>query len=105
MRLSKSVSKNATSLYVIESTYIHGKSSTRTVESLGTLEELSKIHDDPIAWAKAYIDELNKKDDIIKDSNYNWGYDPINYNIPEGSYSASLSFSVFRGKVKGTLQA
>ena len=64
MRLSKSVSKNATSLYVIESTYIHGKSSTRTVESLGTLEELSKIHDDPIAWAKAYIDELNKNQSV-----------------------------------------
>lgn len=61
MRLSKSVSKNATSLYVIESTYIHGKSSSRTVETLGTLEELSKVHDDPIAWAKAYVAELNEK--------------------------------------------
>ena len=69
MRLSKSVSKNATSLYVIESTYIHGKSSTRTVESLGTLEELSKIHDDPIAWAKAYIDELNKKQKSEREKN------------------------------------
>jgi pullulanase len=35
------------------------------------------------------IDELNKKDDIIKDANYNWGYDPYNYNIPEGSYSTN----------------
>ena len=69
MRLSKSVSKNATSLYVIESTYIHGKSSTRTVESLGTLEELSKTHDDPIAWAKAYIAELNKKQKQEREEN------------------------------------
>ena len=61
MRLSKSVSKNATSLYVIESTYIHGKRSTRTVEALGTLEQLSKEHDDPIAWAKEHIRELNEK--------------------------------------------
>ena len=61
MRLGKSVSKNATSLYVIESTYIHGKSSTRTVESLGTLEELSKVHEDPIVWAKEYIKTLNEK--------------------------------------------
>ena len=61
MRLSKSVSKNATSLYVIESTYIHGKRSTRTVESLGTLEELSKVHDDPIAWAQDYVRSLNEK--------------------------------------------
>lgn len=61
MRLLKSVSKNATSLYVIESTYIHGKNSTRIVESLGTLEELSKVHTDPIAWAKEYIASLNEK--------------------------------------------
>ncbi len=61
MRLSKSVSKNATSLYVIESTYIHGKRSTRTVESLGTLEKLSKEHEDPIAWAQQYVKSLNEK--------------------------------------------
>ena len=61
MRLSKSVSKNATSLYVIESTYIHGKRSTRTVESLGTLEQLSKEHEDPIAWAEEHVRELNAK--------------------------------------------
>ena len=35
------------------------------------------------------FNEINKKDDMIKDSNYNWGYDPINYNIPEGSYSTN----------------
>ena len=67
MRLSKSVSKNATSLYVIESTYIHGKSSTRTVESLGTIEELSKTHDDPIAWAKEYVKSLNEKQKIERE--------------------------------------
>ncbi|MBQ3859503.1 MAG: leucine--tRNA ligase, partial [Clostridia bacterium] len=27
--------------------------------------------------------------EIIRDSNYNWGYDPCNYNIPEGSYSTN----------------
>ena len=35
------------------------------------------------------IDELNKKNEIIKNANYNWGYDPCNYNIPEGSYSTN----------------
>ena len=35
------------------------------------------------------FEELKDKDNIIKDSNYNWGYDPINYNIPEGSYSTN----------------
>ncbi len=24
---------------------------------------------------------------VEKDENYNWGYDPVNYNVPEGSYS------------------
>ena len=27
--------------------------------------------------------------DEEKDNEYNWGYDPINYNVPEGSYSAN----------------
>ena len=31
----------------------------------------------------------NDKENIIKDANYNWGYDPYNYNIPEGSYSTN----------------
>ena len=61
MRLSKTVTKNATSLYVIESTYIHGKKSTRVVEKLGTVEKLSETHADPYAWAKEYVDELNRK--------------------------------------------
>ena len=61
MRLKISGSKNAASLYVIESTYIHGKHSSRVVEKLGTLKDLSEIHEDPIAWAKEYIAELNKK--------------------------------------------
>lgn len=30
------------------------------------------------------VDETDKSD---SDKNYNWGYDPINYNVPEGSYS------------------
>lgn len=40
----------------------NGKVSTKTVENLGRLEDLSKIHPDPIAWAKEYIEELNKKE-------------------------------------------
>ena len=35
------------------------------------------------------INELKNKDKIINDSNFNWGYDPYNYNIPEGSYSTN----------------
>ena len=42
------------------------------------------------------INELKDKDDIIKDANFNWGYDPYNYNIPEGSYSTDP----YDGKVR-----
>ena len=64
MRLNISKSKNSTSLYVIESTYENGKHSTRVVEKLGTVRELEGKLDgqDPIAWAKEYIEELNQKE-------------------------------------------
>ncbi|MFX0561172.1 IS1634 family transposase [Tepidibacillus infernus] len=64
MRLSISKSKNATSLYVIQSVYENGKRSTKVVEKLGTLAELQqKLNGrDPIEWAKSYIEELNKKE-------------------------------------------
>ena len=32
------------------------------------------------------IDETDTSD---SDDNYNWGYDPVNYNCPEGSYSSN----------------
>lgn len=32
------------------------------------------------------IDELNLQNNV-----YNWGYDPLNYNVPEGSYSTNPS--------------
>ena len=35
----------------------------------------------------ASVDETKAPDD----SNYNWGYDPENYNVPEGSYSSNAS--------------
>lgn len=36
------------------------------------------------------IDETNKK------PQYNWGYDPLNYNVPEGSYSTNASNPITR---------
>ena len=32
------------------------------------------------------VDEMN-----LQDNTYNWGYDPLNYNAPEGSYSTNPS--------------
>lgn len=64
MRLSISKSKNSTSLYVIKSTYENGIRSSKIVEKLGTVKELKeKLNgQDPIEWAKRYIDELNEKE-------------------------------------------
>ena len=31
---------------------------------------------------------IDETDTSGKDSNFNWGYDPMNYNVPEGSYSS-----------------
>lgn len=64
MRLSISKSKNSTSLYVIKSTYKNGVHSSEVVEKLGTVKELEKKLNgqDPIEWAKKYIEELNQKE-------------------------------------------
>jgi len=64
MKLTISKSKNAASLYVTKSTYINGKHSSKIVEKLGTYAELQEKlgGEDPIVWAKAYIEELTKKE-------------------------------------------
>ena len=64
MRLMQSKSPNATSLYVIKSLYENGKHSTKIVEKLGTVAELTeKLNGaDPIEWAKQYIEQLNQKE-------------------------------------------
>lgn len=63
MRLNIVSSKNAKSYYVIKD-YVkdNGKRSTKIVEKLGTHQEiLEKCGDlDPVAWARAYIAELNR---------------------------------------------
>lgn len=68
MRLKISRSKNAASLYVIESTYKNGIHSSRIVEKLGTEKELKeKLHgQDPYEWAREYIKELNREDKAKK---------------------------------------
>lgn len=64
MRLSFSKSKNARSLYVIKDVTVNGKRTTKIVEKLGTYRELQeKLNgEDPIEWAKRYIEELNVKE-------------------------------------------
>ncbi len=61
MHLGISKSKNSTSLYVLKSTYNNGFHSTKIVEKLGTVDQIrERTNQDPIEWARKYIDELNK---------------------------------------------
>ena len=64
MWLKISKSKNAASLYVIKDITIDNKWTTKIVEKLWTVKEVkSKLNgEDPIEWAKSYIDMLNKKE-------------------------------------------
>ena len=64
MRLKISPSKNAKSYYVIQSVRRNGKNSSEIVEKLGTEKYIKETYgvDDAEAWARAYIDKLNKEE-------------------------------------------
>ena len=64
MRLQIVKSKHAQSLYVVKSVYHNKKRTNKVIEKLGTYEQLKKklISEDPIEWAKKYVQELNKQD-------------------------------------------
>jgi len=64
MRLQIVNSKNAASLYVVKSIFVNGRRSSKVVEKLGTYADLLKTLNgqDPVEWAKGYIEELNKKE-------------------------------------------
>lgn len=68
MRLIFSKSKNATSLYVINDIVENNKRTTKIIEKLGTIKELEEKLDgqDPIEWARSYVEELNKKEKAEK---------------------------------------
>jgi pullulanase len=42
--------------------------------------------------------DFNSIDETKPDVKYNWGYDPLNYNVPEGSYSTNANDPVARIK-------
>lgn len=63
MRLQIIKSKNAQSLYVVKSVYHNKKRTNKVVEKLGTYDKLKEnLNEDPIAWAKNYVKELNKQE-------------------------------------------
>lgn len=63
MRLSITKSAHSTSYSVIKSAYVNKKRTSVVVEKLGNDEYIKKTYgvDDPLAWAKAHVEELNKK--------------------------------------------
>ena len=62
MHLNIVTSKNAQQFYVLEG-YRNkdGKCTTQIVKKLGTYEQLAKEHDDPVAWAKEVVAEMNRQ--------------------------------------------
>ena len=67
MRLKISKCKNVNIFYVIKTIYVDGKEKTKTVERLGTEEQVREKAngEDPIIWAKKYIDNLNKSEQKV----------------------------------------
>lgn len=63
MRLRIDENKDGTKNYYILESYRteKGKSTTRIVRKLGTYEQLSKEHDDPEAWARGVVAEMNRE--------------------------------------------
>ena len=64
MRIKITKIKNSENFYVIESTYINKKHSSRIVEKLGNLEEVIKKAGemDPYLWAQQYAKNLTKQE-------------------------------------------
>lgn len=64
MRLKITKNKNSESWYIIQSTYIDKKHSSKVVEKLGTFENVKQRAngEDPYIWVQKYIDNLNKQE-------------------------------------------
>lgn len=61
-----------------------GKTADGQVTGLDYLKELGITH---VQIMPSY--DFASIDEAIKSPQYNWGYDPQNYNVPEGSYSTN----------------
>lgn len=64
MRLSVTKSKNSTSFFVIRSIYKGKKRTSEVVERLGTENYIKETYgcEDAYAWAKDYVDKLNREE-------------------------------------------
>ena len=69
-----------------ESTTINGEG--RVASCVDYLKQLGVTHVQILPmYDYASVDETNVSSSLS--TNYNWGYDPLNYNVPEGSYSSN----------------
>ena len=74
MKVSVSKSKNTTIYYLSKSVRINGKVTTKTIERIGSYDEIKKVCGDldPLEWAKQYAakrsaeEKASKKDIIVK---------------------------------------
>ncbi|MCM1368382.1 MAG: type I pullulanase [Roseburia sp.] len=68
------------------------KNASGKATALDYLKELgvTQVHFQPM-FDFASVDENFTTATYNKDGEYNWGYDPLNYNMPEGSYSSDPS--------------
>ncbi len=68
------------------------KNSKGQATALDYLKELgvTQVHFQPLFDFASVVEDF-KVATYNKDGQYNWGYDPLNYNMPEGSYSSDPS--------------
>ncbi len=68
MRLQVVKSKNASSLYIVKSIYENKKRTSKVVEKLGTIAELTKRlkGEDPIEWGKQYAKKLTLEEKELR---------------------------------------
>ena len=64
MRLSVTHTKNNTYFYMIKSFRNNGKNTTKIIECLGNLEEVTKKAngEDPVIWAKNYVKQRTNEE-------------------------------------------
>jgi pullulanase len=74
-------------------TEIGTKNTTGQSTGLDHLKELGVTH---VHLLPSY--DYNSVDETQPEAKYNWGYDPLNYNVPEGSYSTNPYDGVTRIK-------
>lgn len=70
-----------------------GKFKAFTVDSKG-LEHMKKLGITHVHLLPFY--DYGSVDETGSEEQFNWGYDPLNYNIPEGSYATDVSDPVTR---------